>query len=103
AEPALRETVLVTPAEQAKAHAIAVVNELAEQSVHVLSSTWSVPLPWFALVDPAERRTVERDGRERVYWHAAMADARRRVARAHTVCQQSLGEEGPTRILRETG
>ncbi|WP_461145741.1 hypothetical protein [Salinifilum aidingensis] len=103
AEQPLRAAALPVSPEQAKARASAVVNELSDSVVHILSSTWSIPLPWFALVDPDERRVAPREGRRRVYWHTAMADARRRVARAHSVCEQSLGEEGPTRVLKETG
>ncbi|MHA6801577.1 hypothetical protein [Bounagaea algeriensis] len=103
AEQPLRTATMPISPEQAKARASAVVNELSDSVVHILSSTWSIPLPWFALIDPNERSIVSRDDRRRVYWHTAMADARRRVARAHSVCEQSLGEEGPTRVLKETG
>ncbi|GAA2814881.1 hypothetical protein [Saccharopolyspora taberi] len=105
AELPLRSAVLSQPVEKAKVHASAVVGELADGAVHVLSSTWTVPLPWFVLVDPTERRTVDSANgtRRRVSWRAAMADARRRVARAHSVAKDSLGDEGPTKILRETG
>ena len=103
ADPPLRSSALVRPAEAARAHASAVVGEDASSAVHVLSSTWTVPLPWFALVAPTEREDGERDGRRAVRWRAAMADARRRVARAHSVAQSSLGDEGPTKILLETG
>ena len=105
AEIPLRSAVLPESVEKAKVHASAVVGELAGGAVHVLSSTWTVPLPWFVLVDPTERRTVTsaNGARRRVSWRVAMADARRRVARAHAVARDSLGDEGPTKILRETG
>ncbi|GAA4610804.1 hypothetical protein [Saccharopolyspora hordei] len=103
AELPLRAAALSVPAEQAKVRASAVVSELAGSAVHVLSSTWTVPLPWFVLVDPAERCVFTERDRRRVCWRVAMADARRRVARAHAIGRQSIGEEGPTRILRETG
>ncbi|MEU5853422.1 hypothetical protein ABZ790_45030 [Saccharopolyspora shandongensis] len=103
AEVPLRTAALQVPAEKAKVRATAVVSELAGGGVHVLSSTWTVPLPWFVLIDPAERCVFTEPGRRRVCWRAAMADARRRVARAHSIGRKSIGEEGPTRILRETG
>jgi hypothetical protein len=103
AEIPLRAAALSEPVERAKARANAVVSELAGSAVHVLSSTWTVPLPWFVLVDPTERRVFTEHGRRRVCWRIAMADARRRVARAHAIGKESIGEEGPTRILRETG
>ncbi|MBB5154527.1 hypothetical protein BJ970_002061 [Saccharopolyspora phatthalungensis] len=103
AEIALRSAVLQVPVEKAKVRASAVVSELAGGAVHVLSSTWTVPLPWFVLVDPVERCVFTEPGRRRVCWRVAMADARRRVARAHAIGRQSIGEEGPTRILHETG
>ena len=105
AELPLRTSALTQPPDTARARANAVVSELADSAVHVLSSTWTVPLPWFVLVDPEQRSVVpsEWGGRPRVSWRAAMADARRRVARAHAVTRDSLGEEGPTKILKETG
>lgn len=105
AEMPLRNAALTLPEETAKVRASAVVSELSAGAVHVLSSTWTVPLPWFVLVDPAERRTdTDPDsGNRRVFWRAPMTEARRRVARAHAVARESIGEDGPTKILRETG
>ncbi|MFR9730420.1 hypothetical protein ACL03H_14445 [Saccharopolyspora sp. MS10] len=103
AEVPLRSAVLALPVEKAKNQASAVVSELAESAVHVLSSTWTVPLPWFVLVDPVEREVETGDAGRRVCWRVAMADARRRVARAHAVARDSIGDGGPTKILRETG
>jgi hypothetical protein len=105
AELPLQTAALTLPAETAKVRANAVVSELSSGAVHVLSSTWTVPLPWFVLVDPVERKAISSaDGaHRRVWWSIAMADARRRVARAHSVSRDSLGDEGPTKILRETG
>ncbi|MFC7344698.1 hypothetical protein [Saccharopolyspora griseoalba] len=99
----LRTAALQVPAETAKSRASKVITETADSAVHVLSSTWTVPLPWFVVVDPEERCVFSEPGRRRVCWRVAMADARRRVARAHSVAQQSLGDEGPTKILDETG
>lgn len=104
ADTPLRAAALTFPEETARSRASAVISELSDSAVHVLSSTWTVPLPWFVVIDP-EERTVRSNsiGRiERVFWRTPMADARRRVARAHTVTRESLGEEGPTKILRET-
>lgn len=105
AEVPLRSAALTVPEETAKSQASAVVSELSDSAVHVLSSTWTVPLPWFVVVDPDQRRLRSGpSGRiERVSWQVPMADARRRVARAHAVTRDTLGEEGPPRILRETG
>ncbi len=104
AEVPLRTAALRVPEETAKSRASAVVSELSGSAVHVLSSTWTVPLPWFVVVDPNERRVrSSATGRvERVYWQTPMAEARRRVARAHAVTRESLGEDGPPKILRET-
>ncbi|GAB3546518.1 hypothetical protein GCM10027444_09530 [Actinopolyspora lacussalsi] len=105
ADPPLRTAALNVPEDTAKSKASAVVQELSDSAVHVISSTWTIPLPWFAVVDP-EQRTVLHDehGRiKRLYWLTSMADARRRVSRAHTVTRNTLGDEGPPKILRETG
>jgi hypothetical protein len=81
--------------------------ELAGGAVHVISTTWTVPLPWFAIVDPAQRRVVlasaQDDPERQVSWRVAMADARRRVARALKVVKSSLGDEGPAKVLADTG
>ncbi|MGI9063985.1 MAG: hypothetical protein ACR2FQ_09280 [Pseudonocardiaceae bacterium] len=90
----------------ARARSESVIAELVPRAVHIVSSTWTVPLPWFTLVDPAARHIVAAprpDPARRVCWQATMADARRRAARAYAVSRRSLGEEGPTRVLREIG
>ncbi|TWF94792.1 hypothetical protein FHU35_13509 [Saccharopolyspora dendranthemae] len=103
AEIPLRTAALPESVDKARTRAGAVVSELSGGAVHVLSSTWTVPLPWFVVVDPTERCVFTEPDRRRVCWRVAMADARRRVARAHSVSQQSIGDDGPTRILKETG
>jgi hypothetical protein len=102
----LREAALPASEERVRAKTSAVMAEVSGGAVHVVSSTWTVPLPWFTIVDPATRTLTlapRDDPARRVCWRAAMADARRRVAKAYTVTRRSLGEEGPTRMLRETG
>jgi hypothetical protein len=102
----LRQAVLSTDAERARGHATDVMQAAGAAAVHVISSTWTVPLPWFALIEPADRHIVlgGGDGAVReVYWRTAMADARRRVARAYSITKDNIGEDGPAVILRNTG
>jgi hypothetical protein len=102
----LRTAVLHTDTEKARGHATEVIAAAGATAVHVVSSTWTVPLPWFSLVEPEDRHVVlgPRDDPTRdVYWRCAMADARRRVARAYIVTKQTLGEGGPATVLRDTG
>ena len=47
----------------------------------MVSACWTVPLPWFALVDPEERQ-LRLDGRRRVWWRVPIGRARARAARA---------------------
>ncbi|GAA3460810.1 hypothetical protein ACFFSW_33685 [Saccharothrix longispora] len=99
------EAVAVEP-DAVRTRASAVMAELTGGAVHVVSTTWTVPLPWFALVEPEARRIVlaPRDDPERqVSWRVAMPDARARVARAHRVVSASLGDEGPAKVLADTG
>jgi hypothetical protein len=107
APPILQDAALGVAPETVRARASAVMAELAAGAVHVISTTWTVPLPWFALVDPAQRRVVlasaQDDPERQVSWRIAMADARRRVARALKVVKTSLGEAGPATILADTG
>jgi hypothetical protein len=109
AEPALRATVLdaggVT-AETVRSRASAALGELSKAAVHVLSTTWTVPLPWFALVDPAQRRLALGGGQEdperELSWRVSMPDALQRAAEARELVESTLGDSGPTRILAET-
>ncbi len=74
---------------------------------HVQSSTWSVPLRWFVLVDADERAVslgtgALRTGRALVY-RTAMSRARRRTARALAVLRRTLGDDGAVVQLEELG
>jgi hypothetical protein len=102
----LRDEALSAAADDARSRAASVMAELNAGAVHVVSTTWTVPLPWFALVDPDTRRIVlapQNDPARQLSWRVAMADARRRVARAHTIVKRSIGENGPARVLADTG
>jgi len=88
-----------------RSRAETVTSDLGSTAMHVVSSTWTVPLPWFALVDPEARWVDPRprpDHRRRVCYRTAMRDARTRVARAHAVVQRTIGESGPGIVLAET-
>ncbi|ASO22988.1 hypothetical protein FHR81_003650 [Actinoalloteichus hoggarensis] len=103
--PLLAEALPLAP-DAVRSRAAAVVAEMAGGAVHVVSSTWSVPLPWFSLVDPAARRLVLApldDPERRVSWRVPLADARRRAEHAHGVVRESIGPEGPAALLRDTG
>lgn len=102
----LQDEALPASPDAVRARAGSVMAELTGGAVHVISTTWTVPLPWFALVDPEARRLVlaTRDAPEReVSWRASMTDARERVARALRVVRDSIGEEGPAKVLADTG
>jgi hypothetical protein len=88
-----------------RSRAQTVVSELGSSAVHVVSSTWTVPLPWFALVDPEGRRLDAKprpDLRRRVYYRATLRDAIARAARAHAVVLRTIGDNGPVRVLGDT-
>ena len=102
----LREEAVAVEPEEVRSRASAVMAELTAGAVHVISTTWTVPLPWFALVEPEARRVVlapRTDPERQVSWRVSMADARARVARAHRVVAGSLGEAGPAKVLADTG
>lgn len=77
----------------------------ADLRVHVLTSSWQVPLRWFVLVDAVEREVslgvpatagspaAARTGRRLVY-RTAMSRARRRAARAVDVLRRTV-DDGP--------
>lgn len=102
----LREAAVSVEPEEIRARASSVMAELTAGAVHVVSTTWTVPLPWFALVDPDARRIVlapQADPERQLSWRVAMADARRRVTRAHKIVRKSIGENGPAKVLADTG
>ncbi|NKQ59091.1 hypothetical protein HFP15_40235 [Amycolatopsis sp. K13G38] len=109
AHPALRAAVLdaggVT-AERARSRSSSALGDLDKAAVHVLSTTWTVPLPWFALVDPEQRRlhtgTGPGDPDRELSWRVAMGDALTRAAEARELAESTLGDSGPTRIIAET-
>ena len=101
----LRAAVLAGTVESARTKAATVLGGLPGGAVHVVSTTWTVPLPWFSLVDPAHRHVVtatRTDPHRQVYWRVAMADARRRAERARELAAKTFGEGGPAKVLADT-
>ncbi|GAB3578136.1 hypothetical protein GCM10027445_44880 [Amycolatopsis endophytica] len=95
-----------TTEEKLRARASSALGDLPQAAVHVLSATWTVPLPWFALVDPKHRRlhlgSGPDDPEREVSWRVAMSDAAARAAEAQELVEETLGDSGPARILEET-
>ena len=56
--PALRTAALTASLDSVREKAAAVLSDLPGGAVHIVSTTWTVPLPWFTLVDPAQRHMV---------------------------------------------
>ena len=100
--PLLRACALPVPEAEARRRAEAAVTELGDGAAHVVSASWTVPLPWFALVDPDERR-VRLAGRRRVWWRVPMDRARARAAQAERIVRDGLGDGGSADVLAETG
>jgi hypothetical protein len=83
----------------------------------ILSETWAVPVPWFALFEAEERRLVlgerrasaasgqlAKTGLDRaLVYLTAMSRARRRSARALHVAQRTLGDGPAVDALDEIG
>jgi len=106
ASPVLRDTVLTASPEALREQATRVLSELPAGAVHVVSTTWTVPLPWFVITDPAHRHLVlapREDARRRVAWRVPIGDAMSRVERARVLAQQTFGDDGPTKVLEDTG
>jgi hypothetical protein len=101
----LRDEAVSVEPDEVRSRATSVMAELTGGAVHVISTTWTVPLPWFALVDPETRRVVlapKDDPERQVSWRVSMADALERAARAHGVVSRSLGADGPAKVLADT-
>ncbi len=110
ATPALRAAVLEASGvsgEHVRARASAAIAEMRRPAMHVLSTAWTVPLPWFSLVEPGQRRLVlgtgQLDPDRELSWRVTMSDARRRIAEAAELVEGALGESSPARVLAETG
>lgn len=106
AHPSLKDVALTARPETVREKATRVLSDLPSGAVHVVSTTWTVPLPWFTLVDPDTRHMVlatRDDPRRRVCWRVAMSDARARVSKAHDLASSTLGDQGPTKVLEDTG
>jgi hypothetical protein len=109
--PVLRAAALSLEEPVARSRAEAVVSELGDSATHIVSATWTVPLPWFALVEPTERVLVlpsedavvppEATPR-RCYWRVTMTDALARADTAGDLLAEALGEDGPAEVLRDT-
>lgn len=105
AAPTLRNAALSESLDMIRDRASTVLAELPSGAVHVVSTTWTVPLPWFALVDPNHRHVVvatQNDPRRQVCWRIAMTDARQRATRAHDLAVRTFGDAGPTKVLADT-
>jgi hypothetical protein len=105
AHPALRDAAITVSLEAVRARAAEILSEQTAGAVHTVSTTWTVPLPWFVMFDPAYRRVVlaTRESAEREStWRASMTDARDRVARAHELTLQTFGAQGPAKVLADT-
>lgn len=109
--PVLRTAALTAEESVVRSRAEAVVAELGDSATHIVSATWTVPLPWFALVEPAERIlvlpsddavTAPEAPTRRCYWRVPMADALSRADAAADLLADTLGDDGPSDVLRDT-
>jgi hypothetical protein len=87
---------------EAVAHAFAEVSRRADlpgraREPHIRTCAWHVPLPWLVL--------FATDGRQRrpLTFRAAMADARRELARALAVVRRTRSDFLPVRRLEDVG
>lgn len=109
AHPALKNAVLDAggvPVEALRSRATAAISDLSASAAHTLSTTWTVPLPWFVLFDPGMRRVKLGKGRydpeREVSWRTPIADALHRAREVGDLFEATFGDSGPGRVLRET-
>jgi hypothetical protein len=105
AHPSLKNVALTARPETVREKAARVLSELPSGAVHIVSTTWTVPLPWFTLVDPDARHVelaTREDPQRQVCWRVAISDARERVSNAHGLAARVLGDQGPTKVLEDT-
>ncbi len=109
AHPALKNAVLDAggiPADAIRARATATIGDLTASASHTLTTTWTVPLPWFVLFDPGMRRVKLGKGRydpeREVSWRVPISDARHRAREVGDLLEATFGDSGPGRVLLET-
>ncbi|MCR6486909.1 hypothetical protein M8542_29180 [Amycolatopsis sp. OK19-0408] len=109
AHPALKNVVLDESGftqETIRARTKSAMGDLTASAAHTLSTSWTVPLPWFVLIDPNERRLVLGSGRDdpkrEVSWRTSLANAQHRAREAGELLEQTFGDSGPGRVLYET-
>lgn len=109
ATPPLRDTVLTTSGvtdDSLRSRATAALSDLRHSVMHVLSTTWTVPLPWFALIDPEDRRLVlgsgPNDPDRELSWRVPLTVARDRALEAQSLVESIFGDAGPAQILDDT-
>jgi hypothetical protein len=109
AHPALKNVVLDEGGftqDTIRARTKSALADLSTTAAHTLSTTWTVPLPWFVLVDPDERKLVLGSGRvdpkRELSWRTTLADAQHRAREAGELLEQTFGDSGPGRVLFET-
>jgi hypothetical protein len=99
--PLLRAVAFGAPEATARRRAERAVTELGDGAAHVVTASWTVPLPWFALVDPEERQ-VRLDTQRRVWWRVPISKALGRAGHAERVVRSAFGDTGPAAVLAET-
>ena len=79
----------------------------ADPRVHIRTSTWHVPPPWFAPFEQDEREMhlggVEAYGQRRCVFRTRMSPARRRTAKTLAIVRRSFGVGDATADLEEVG
>ncbi|MEC3977025.1 hypothetical protein [Amycolatopsis sp. H20-H5] len=109
AHPALRNAVLDASGatnETVRGRAVSALSDLAKPAAHMLTTTWTVPLPWFALIDPPDRRlnlgTGQYDQARELSWRTPIEQALDRATEATHLLEATFGDSGPSRVLQET-
>ncbi|MGH3494255.1 MAG: hypothetical protein ACRDRL_29065 [Sciscionella sp.] len=105
AELALQAAAVDSSFDVVRERAAAALADSGGSAMHSLCSTWTVPLPWFTLIEPRERYLVlgeQTDPGREASWRTTMTEARSRVVRADTVVCGSIGVDGPGKILQDT-
>lgn len=101
ADPVLAAAAVPGPGAAARRTAEAALAEIGDGAAHVVTAAWTVPLPWFVLVDvPA--RVVHVAPPRRVHWQVPIATALARAERAEKIVRSGVGDDGPAEVLAET-
>jgi len=101
----LRAQLIVSPGVVAQADADFLRWRAANPDVepHIRQVTWQIPTVWFVPFSVTSGEAYEVDGIESLRLRTAMADARRKIARAHALLRRTFADQPVADVVADLG